>query len=101
MPKKPTSERTTTVTERALERAARQGSLTAEEERVLRLRHGAGAPKDAPLERVGQAHPEARARLAEIELRAFQAMGQIYGLGQATAKPSKSKEKIIRALRRK
>lgn len=101
MPKKSTSERTVTVTERALERAARAGSLTAEEERVLRLRNGLGSPARTPLARVGQEHPEAKARIAEIELRAFQAMGHVYGLGQAAPKASKTKDKIVRALRRK
>ncbi|MHB8419299.1 MAG: hypothetical protein ACYDCL_14575 [Myxococcales bacterium] len=100
-PKKQSTERTVAVSPARLRAATRKGTLAPEEERVLRMRHGAGAAADEPLARMGQQHPVARARLDEIELAAFRAMGHIYGVDQAQAQPSKAKEKIVRALRRK
>lgn len=98
--KKP-STGSTVVSMKSVRTAVRKQALEAEEERVLRMRHGVGANPGEPLGRVGQEHPEARARLSELELAAFRAMGHIYGIGQAQARPSKAKEKIVRALRRK
>ena len=104
MSKKPSAETTLTIDSQRLR--AGQRSLSSEEERALRMRHGLGVPADEPLERKGQAHPEVRARLAELELQAFKAAGHIYGLSAAPtpaakAQPSRAKDKIIRALRRK
>ncbi len=99
--KKPSTERTVAVSTESMRKAARQGTLTAEEERALRMRHGVGAERGEPLGRVGQEHAEARAQIADIELAAFRAMGHIYGIGKAQPQPSKAKEKIVRALRRK
>ncbi len=98
--KKPSTE-STVVSLKNVRTAVRKDALDAEEERILRMRHGVGVDRGEPLGRVGQEHPEARARISELELAAFKAMGHIYGLGQAQAKPSKAKEKIVRALRRK
>jgi len=99
--KKPSTESTVAVSAKSLRTAVRKGTLTAEEERVLRTRHGVGAAANEPLGRVGQDHAEARARISELELEAFRAMGHIYGLGKTQAQPSKAKDKIVRALRRK
>ena len=99
--KKPSTESTVAVTAKSLRTAVRKGTLTAEEERVLRTRQGVGVSASEPLGRVGQDHPEARARISELELEAFRAMGHIYGLGKTQAQPSKAKDKIVRALRRK
>ncbi|HUB08515.1 MAG TPA: hypothetical protein VMB50_16030 [Myxococcales bacterium] len=99
--KKPSTESTVAVSPQSLSKAARKGTLAPEEERALRMRHGAGLQAGEPLGRMGQEHPEARARLDEIELAAFRAMGHIYGIGKAQPQPSKAKEKIVRALRRK
>ncbi len=99
--KKPSTESTVAVSAKSLRTTVRKGTLTAEEERVLRARHGVGVSKDEPLGRVGQDHPEARARISEFELEAFRAMGHLYGLGKTQAQPSKAKDKIVRALRRK
>ncbi len=99
--KKPSTESTVAVSAKSVRTAVRKGTLTAEEERVLRARHGVGVAKDELLGRVGQNHPDARARISELELEAFRAMGHIYGLGKTQAQPSKAKDKIVRALRRK
>ena len=99
--KKPSTESTVAVTAKSLRTAVRKGTLTAEEERVLRSRQGVGVSASEPLGRVGQDHPEARARISELELEAFRVMGHIYGLGKTQAQPSKAKDKIVRALRRK
>jgi hypothetical protein len=97
--KKPST--TVAVSAKSLRTAVRKDTLTAEEERILRTRHGVGLAANEPLGRVGQDHPEARARISELELEAFRVMGHIYGLGKAQAQPSKAKDKIVRALRRK
>ncbi|MCA9522945.1 MAG: hypothetical protein KC609_18345 [Myxococcales bacterium] len=55
--------REVTLDRRTLESAP----LTAEEEKILRMRHGIGASAEHELEKQGEAHPEARAKLAMIE----------------------------------
>lgn len=103
--KKPAAQSSTVaVSAKSIQEAAGQGRLAPDEERVLRMRHGAGVGRNEVLGRVGQDHPGARAQLASLELEAFRAMGnKIYGLGQAQvqAQPSRAKEKIVRALRKK
>jgi hypothetical protein len=48
--------------------------LVPSEEKALRMIHGVGAPRTLVLERVGQNHPETRARLLDIELELFRQM---------------------------
>jgi DNA-directed RNA polymerase sigma subunit (sigma70/sigma32) len=67
-------------------------TLTAQEEKVVRMRHGFRAPESMKLEQVGQNHPEAAAMLASIERRAMAAVG---------TRTSSTKRKIVGALRGK
>lgn len=46
---------------------AEQVGLTAEQERVLRMQHGVGAPPEQELEFRGQNHPRTRRLLAKME----------------------------------
>jgi hypothetical protein len=103
------------VTESAVQAALRNGSrasLGAEEERVLRMRVGAGLPLAARLERIAVA-TDAEIELLAYEIEAFLAMKQrrrapaARGNGRAPATAptasttSRTKEKIVRALRKK
>jgi DNA-directed RNA polymerase sigma subunit (sigma70/sigma32) len=67
-------------------------TLTAQEEKVVRMRHGFRAPETMRLEQVGQEHPETAAMLASIEKRALTAVG---------TRSSPTKGKIVSALRGK
>jgi hypothetical protein len=84
--------------------------LPASEEKALRMLHGVGAPRTLVLERVGQDHPEARARLLDIELellrqsRARAAAAAPVTRTQAkapTAAPNPKRAKIVAALKAK
>ena len=104
---------TITSTEvRTLLRAAAT-SLSAREEKALRMRTGAALPKNQPLPRRGQNNPEARAELLALEAELVQKLAA----RAAAARPAprkaetkapaaksttrtKEKEKIIRALKR-
>jgi Tfp pilus assembly PilM family ATPase len=101
MPKKHAAEKTVSVSARQLRQAIARRTLAVNEERLLRMKEGLSVSPGTPLERMGQNHPEARARLDELELMAFRAAGHIYGLNRATPHQSKAKDKIVRALRRK
>jgi hypothetical protein len=95
------------VTEGAAQSVLRRGQareLTPEEERVMRMRLGASPPRTAPLERAadGQDDLEIELRAAEIEawLR-WKAREQERPARHAPAAAiSRTKEKIIRALRK-
>lgn len=67
-------------------------TMTATEEKVVRMRHGFRAPATMKLEQVGQDNPETRAMLASIEKRAMAAVG---------TRSSSTKGRIISALKRK
>ena len=67
-------------------------TLTATEEKILRMRHGYRAPETMKLEQVGNDRPETRAMLASIEKRAIAAVG---------TRSNPTKRKIIGALRNK
>ncbi|MEZ0313732.1 MAG: hypothetical protein ACAI38_18340 [Myxococcota bacterium] len=67
-------------------------TLTATEEKVVRMRQGFRAPETMKLEQVGNDHPETRAMLASIEKRAIAAVG---------TRTNSTKRKIIGALRNK
>jgi hypothetical protein len=78
-------------------------TLTVEENRVLRMRHGAGVGLHAPLEQVAKANTELGDELLLMEmqlLRAYRARG-VKALPAAAPAPSKTKDKIVRALRKK
>jgi hypothetical protein len=98
------------VTEPAAQAALRRGAtteLTAEEERVMRMRLGASPARATPLEKVaaGRTDLEIELLAAEIEahLRFREHRAAVARTADATKVPgpSRAKEKIIRALRRK
>jgi hypothetical protein len=106
------AERAAVVTEGAVQAALRRAparELAPEEEKVMRMRLGASPPRTAPLERVaaGDADLEIETRALEIELYLrWKAREEERGARAATARtpapvPSRAKEKIIRALRKK
>ncbi len=98
---------TVVATEPAAQAVLRRGGtreLTPEEERVLRMRLGAVPPRTAPLERSAEARTDLEIDLlaAEIEAHLRWREHQRQRAAQAVApQPSRSKEKIIRALRKK
>jgi hypothetical protein len=65
-------------------------TLTATEEKVVRMRHGFRAPETMKLEQVGQDNPETKAMLASIERRAITAVG---------TRSNSTKSKIVGALK--
>lgn len=79
---------------------ARSRQFVGEEEKVLRMRYGARVEGDRPLERVGQDDPDLAAELLLIEM---QLLGQARALAVNKVAPlsSRTKDKIVRALRRK
>lgn len=91
-------------------------TLTAEEEKALRMRHGAGAAsKTAPLPRAAGANAELADELLVIEMQLMKAMRARTGQTRTAANASKApaavrtpeapanatKDKIVRALRTK
>ena len=98
---------TAVATEPAAQAALRRGAtreLTPEEERVMRMRLGAVPPRAAPLERSAEARTDLEIELlaAEIEAHLRWREHQRQQAAHAVApKASRSKEKIIRALRKK
>ena len=99
--KRPTTTVTTRINVReALDRA--DSPLTAEEERVLRMRHGVTARSEQPLGLKGQEHPEARAKRAMIEQMVLEAMqGGPKPAPTAAGRTSEdTKAHIIRRLRK-
>jgi hypothetical protein len=101
------------VTERGAQAALRRAparELSPEEERVMRMRLGAAPPRAAPLERCfeGLSDLEIEIRAAEIEAwmkwkarAAPRAAPAAPTAPTASPLPSRAKEKIIRALRKK
>ena len=94
------------VTEGGAHAALRRGpttELSPEEEKVMRMRLGAAPPRAAPLERSfeGPSDLEIEIRAAEIEAwMKWKARAAERAPAVAPA-PSRTKEKIVRALRRK
>jgi len=113
-----TKNRSAVVTEAAAQHALRRGpspALDSEEERVARMRLGAPPPRTARLERKAKAGSEAEIELLAFEIEAFQrwkahlqavraarpATSRAPAAPQAASAPSRTKEKIVRALRKK
>ena len=116
-----TKNRSAVVTEAAAQHALRRGpspALDAEEERVARMRLGAPPPRTARLERKAKTGSEAEIELLAFEIEAFQrwkahllavragraaqpATSRAPAAPQAISTPSRTKEKIVRALRKK
>jgi hypothetical protein len=104
-----TKNRTAVITEAAAQAALRRGpapDLAPDEERAVRMRLGAPPPRTAPLER------KAATGDLEIELLAWEietfmkwkahlAAVRAQAEAQAAPAPSRTKEKIVRALRKK
>jgi hypothetical protein len=83
-------------------------TLSSEEEKVLRMRHGAGAPsKSAPLPRAAGNNEQLGDELLLIEMQLMKAMRERTGQTKSGSKPkvaaaaSATKDKIVRALRKK
>jgi len=99
---------TSVVTESAAHAALRRGparALAADEERALRMRLGASLPRTCALERLASA-TDAEIEVLAYEIEAWLKLRQRQGRATSadvspTATPSRAKEKIIRALRKK
>ncbi len=103
-PKNPSSTVTTTEVRELLRTAAQ--SLSAREEKVVRMRGGASIAKTQALPRRGQGNEESRAELLALELELSQKLSA-RAAAQRAKKPAaqastrtKEKDKIVRALRR-
>lgn len=81
--------------------------MASDEEKVVRMRYGAKVAVSAPLERHGAGNQELQDELLVLEmqlLRSFrqhQKQTQKAAATTVTAQPSRAKEKIVRALRKK
>jgi hypothetical protein len=100
----------TTVTAKEIKVALEKArTLAPEEEKVLRMRHGAGAAsKSAPLPRAAGQNEELGDELLLIEMQLMKAMrertGQVKTASnkpQTAASAKATKEKIVRALKKK
>ncbi len=100
----------TTVTSKEVKAALdKTQTLASEEEKVLRMRHGAGAPsKSAPLPRAAGNNQELGDELLLIEMQLMKAMRERTGQTKSASKPkaaatgtNATKDKIVRALRKK
>ncbi len=95
------------VTEAAVQAVLRRGpapDLAPDEEKVMRMRLGASLPVRQPLERVGQGFDDTQIELLSYEIAAYLALrarGAWRPARRAAPAPSRVKEKIVRALRRK
>jgi hypothetical protein len=97
---------TQVVTEPSAQAALRRGAtteLTPEEERVMRMRLGAAPARSAPLETLAAGRSDLEIELLAAEIEAHLRWRE-HRAGEAHAvapRTSRSKEKIVRALRRK
>ncbi len=100
---------TVVATEPAAQAVLRRGAtreLTPEEERVMRMRLGAVPPRTAPLERSAEARTDLEIELLSYEIEAYLKWKARAGQASPAARrplpqPSRAKEKIVRALRKK
>lgn len=91
------------VTEGAAQAVLRRGAarrLSPEEEKLLRMRLGASPPRTEALQRVGQGVVDTEIELLAREIEAFLKLKRRRP-GAAAPGPSRAKERIIRALRKK
>lgn len=97
-----TAEVTTEEVRTSLRRVSRTGRLAAIEESALRMRHGVGVDSRAPLARASGGNEALEDELLLLELQLLRAVKAREGQANAVApKPSRTKEKIVRALRKK
>ena len=85
---------------------SRAKTVTSEEEKALRMRHGVAADPRAPLPRAAGANAELADELMLIEmqlLRAFRAraQGKAVAMSRVGVPRNAQKDKIVRALRKK
>ncbi len=94
------------VTEGAAQAGLRRGparELAPEEEKVLRMRLGASPPRTAPLERAASGLGDLEIELYAAEIEAYmrwKAREPARAEPAPRAQPSRTKEKIVRALRK-
>ena len=87
--------------------AARELSLEAEEEKVMRMRLGASVKRTDKLERIALPDSDAGIEILAYEIEAYLCIREmrrgaaVEMRGGQAALPSRAKEKIIRALRKK
>jgi hypothetical protein len=98
--------KTAVVTESAVQAALRRGparELAAEEEKAMRMRLGAALPRSSPLERKVLAGSDAEIELLAFEIEAYLRMRErgLASRPRAVPRDSRTKEKIVRALRKK
>jgi hypothetical protein len=103
--------RAAVVTEGAVQAALRRGparELAPEEEKVMRMRLGAAPPRAAPLERVAESLTDLEIEVYAVEIEAYlrwkaRSEERAPDVRPAGPRPtsSRTKEKIVRALRRK
>ncbi len=98
------------VTEATAQAALRRGAartLSAEEERVLRMRLGAAPVRTEPLERAAPARSDLEIELLSYEIEAYmkwrarETERAPAARAAPAAAPSRTKERIVRALRKK
>ncbi len=96
------------ASEAAVQAVLRRGAaseLSPEEEKVMRMRLGASLSRDQALERTGLGATDLELELLAFEIEAFLKQRQRRERPERTApvaaQPSRAKERIIRALRRK
>ncbi len=97
------------VTEGAAHAALRRGpaeELSPEEDHLMRMRLGASPPRSTPLERAAEGHPDLEIEVQAAEIEAYMRWRAREGRADAKvpparALPSRTKEKIVRALRKK
>jgi hypothetical protein len=78
-------------------------NLSSDEEKVVRMRYGAKVDVGAPLPRHGEGDQELSDELLVLEMQLLRAYRQHQQLAaqKTVAQPSRTKEKIVRALRKK
>lgn len=103
MQRKGSSQVRDVVEAREVGAALAKTKTASEDEKVLRMRYGAGVAKAAPLARHGEGDQDLADELLLMEmelLRAFRAHQKALAQ-KATPRPSRAKDKIVRALRKK
>jgi hypothetical protein len=82
---------------------AKAKTIASEDEKILRMRYGATVQTDAPLARQAEGNTELQDELLLMEMELLRAFRQHQKevAARTAARPSRTKEKIVRALRKK
>ena len=91
-----TATTTRTLTRTEVKRLIASGTLSREEELVLRMRYGVAAPASEPLEMRHGGDPEMQARLAALEKATYERLQQS---GQAELR-NRNRERILDTLKK-